>query len=382
MTKRNLWLIIGAIVVIAAIVVGIRLTQKPAPKEQVIKIGAILPLTGPASTAGEFQKNGIETALQEINEEGGIHGKKLVVIYGDSKNEGKEGLSLFRQMSDIEKIPIIIGTHSGVVVPIASQMQHNSRVLFFITISSAPGVTRFSKYIFRFFVTSESESKKMAEFARKYLKLSKIGVFYINDEFGLGGSKTFKETFGKLGGKVVWEEAYDKGGTDFRNILIKAANSKEIEALYIIGYDKPFAIAVKQAREVGFRKPILTSIGMSIPEWIKLAGQSAEGVYLTATRFDPNLPDPQVQRFVRRYRKLFGKDPNMMSAFTYDTLKMIAEAIRQHGYSAEGVRKGLQQLRNYQGVIGKINFDQHREGNVELIIRQIKRGRAEPLSYE
>lgn len=376
MRNKNLWFIIGAVVIIAAIIVGVRLTQKPAPREQVIKIGAILPLTGSASTAGEFQKNGIEVAVSEINEAGGIDGKKLEIVYGDSKNEAKEGLSVFRQISDVQKIPIVIATHSGVVVPLANQISSKKNVFLFVTISSAPGVTKLSPYIFRYFVTSENESRKMASFAYRNLKLKRVGVFYINDEFGVGGSTTFKELFEKLGGKVVWEESYDKAGTDFRSSLIKAATSREVEALYIIGYDRAFAIAVKQAREVGYKGTILTSIGMSIPEWIKVAGQSAEGIYVTATRFEPGNPMPEIQEFVQRYRKRFGKDPNMMSAFTYDSIKMIAQAIKKNGYSVDGVAKGLREL-DFHGVIGNVKFDEAREGHVELVIRKISQGKAQ-----
>jgi branched-chain amino acid transport system substrate-binding protein len=345
------------------------------PREEVIKIGAILPLTGSAATVGEFQKNGIEVAVSEINESGGINGKKVKVIYGDSKNEGKEGIIVLKKMIDIEKVPVVLVSQSGVVVPIATQVASRKDVLLFVTISSVPGITELGDNIFRLFVTSENESRKMAEFVSEKLSVKKVGVFYINDEFGLGGLKTFKQSFGNYGGTVVWEEAYDKTGSDFRSSLLKAAQLRDLQALYIIGYDRAFAIAVKQAREVGIKVPILTSIGMSVPEWINLAGPSAEGVYLTATRFDPESSDENIRAFVEKYNKRFGKNPNVLAAFTYDSVKLLAEAFRAGANTAEELGQKLRQIKDYPATIGTVSFAESREANIRLVIRKIVNGK-------
>ena len=145
--------------------------------------------------------------------------------------------------------------------------------------------------------------------------------------------------------------------------------------LYVIGYDKAFALAVKQAREVGYKGYILTSIGMSIPTWLKLAGSAAEGIYLTATRFDVNSPVPEIQQLVRRYRRRFGKDPNMMSAFTYDAVKLIVHAINEGGWTPEGIKKALLQTKNFPGIIGSITFNLNGEADMPLIVKTVKNGR-------
>ena len=336
-----------------------------------IKIGAILPLTGSAATVGEFQKNGIEIAVSEINESGGINGKKIKVVYGDSKNEGKEGVLLLRRMMDIDQVDIFLASQSGVVVPIATQVASEKNALLFVTISSMPGITKMGNNIFRFFVTSENESRKMAKFASNNLKIKNVGVFYINDDFGLGGLKTFKESLKNYGGDVIWEDSYEKTGFDFRTVLQKTVGNKKMEALYIIGYDKAFAIAVKQAREVGLKIPILASIGMSVPDWINIAGASAEGVYVTATRFEPTSNESNIQTFVKKYKKLFGKVPNVLAAFTYDSFKILSDGILKGGVTPNKLIEILEQTQNYRGIIGNITFDKTREGNVDLIIRKI-----------
>lgn len=346
--------------------------------KDVIKIGAILPLTGSASSVGEFQKNGIEVAVSEVNEMGGINGEKVEVIFGDSKNEGKEGLAVLKKMVELDKVKVFIASQSGVVVPLAKEISNNKDLLLFITISSYPEVTKLGNNIFRFYVTSDNESKKMADFTYNKLGIKNAGIFYINDDFGIGGLKTFRNKCIELGGKVVWEGSYEKTGSDFKTTLLKATNSK-MEALYIIGYDKAFAIAVKQAREVGMKLPILASIGMSVPEWIKIAGESAEGIYVTATRFEPGFNNPKIKTFVEKYNKQFGKDPNMLAAFTYDSFKLIIEAFSKGANSPQELAEKLKKINNYEGTIGNISFDISREGNIDLIIRKISDGK--PVYY-
>jgi branched-chain amino acid transport system substrate-binding protein len=346
--------------------------------KDVIKIGAILPLTGSASSVGEFQKNGIEVAVSEVNEMGGINGKKVEVIFGDSKNEGKEGLAVLKKMVELDKVKVFIASQSGVVVPLAKEISDNKDLLLFITISSYPEVTKLGDNIFRFYVTSDNESKKMADFTYNKLGIKNAGVFYINDDFGISGLKTFRNKYIELGGKVVWDSSYEKTGSDFKTSLLKATNSK-MEALYIIGYDKAFAIAVKQVREVGIKLPILASIGMSVPEWINIAGESAEGIYVTATRFEPGSNNPKIKTFVEKYNKQFGKDPNMLAAFTYDSFKLIIEAFSKGANSPQELAEKLKKTNNYEGTIGNISFDISREGNIDLIIRKISDGK--PVYY-
>lgn len=362
--------------VLIAILTVVLVVPGCKPKEaDVVKIGAILPLTGSAATVGEFQKNGIEVAVSEINESGGINGKQVMVVYGDSKNEGKEGITVLRKMIDIERVPVVLVSQSGVVVPLATQVASQKDILLFVTISSVPGITELGNNIFRLFVTSENESRKMAEFASEKLSVKKVGVFYINDEFGLGGLKTFKQSFAERGGTVVWEEAYEKTGSDFRTSLLKAARARDIQALYIIGYDRAFAISVKQAREAGIKVPILTSIGMSVPEWISLAGASAEGVYVTATRFEAGSSSENIRAFVEKYNKRFGKNPNVLAAFTYDSFKLLVEGFRSGAKSPEELGQKLRQVKEYPGTIGNVSFVDSREANIKLVIRKVVNGK-------
>lgn len=85
-----------------------------------LKIGAILPLTGTGAEDGEFQKHGIELAVSKLNSAGGIQGKKIEVVYEDSKNQAKEGITALNTLISRDKVPVVLSTMSGVSAPLAA----------------------------------------------------------------------------------------------------------------------------------------------------------------------------------------------------------------------------------------------------------------------
>src|SRR5690349_15359937 len=116
MNKRNL-LIIGALVAaLAVIVIAVRVRRDDPG--QVIKIGAILPLTGPLAQLQDQLKSGMELAVKEINDSGGINGKKLVIVYQDNQNDPRQSVSAFQQLITQESVPIIISDHSPLSTPL------------------------------------------------------------------------------------------------------------------------------------------------------------------------------------------------------------------------------------------------------------------------
>ena len=152
------------VILTIALLSSLGISNCSSKPDNTLRIGAILPLTGTASENGQFQKQGIDLAVDEINQTGGIEGQKLEVVYGDSKNEAKEGISLFTRLSDVDKVPAVICTMSGISAPLSSYVaglpQHNT--VLFATVASAPGLAKKSDWVFRSFVTSDVEAAKTA----------------------------------------------------------------------------------------------------------------------------------------------------------------------------------------------------------------------------
>ena len=347
----------------------------------VYKIGANLILTGPAATSGEYVKNGIDLAVEEINKLGGIKGKKIEIIYGDNKNDAKEAISVFNKMTTIDHLPVIISMFS---TPSLAQVKlaDEKRIVLATTIVSAPGVGDMSPWVFRYFVSIDKECEVLANFIINKQNIKKIAFLYINDDYGRGGFKSFKDSYEKLGGTIIFAEAFEKTRTDFRSLLFRLKTTKP-EAVCVIGYDKPLGIIIKQMREIGIKAQIFTPMSLSVPVVLEQAGEGAEGAYLTMSSFDIEHPNtPLAKEFIANYQKKFGKLPSHYSAFAYDLIKLICKAIENKGYSPSSIREGLLSIKNYPAIMGNVTILPNGEVEIPLTIKKIEKGKIVPLLNE
>jgi len=342
-------------------------------QNDVIKIGAILPLTGPASDIGEWQKRGIMTAEKEIKEMGGINGKKVEIIYEDSKGQPKEAISTFNKLVEVEKAKVIISSLSSVsnaIIPLTVKAE----VPTMLIAVSYPGITKKSEWVFRDHPGSDDEALAMAHFMYHYSKINNIVVIYCNDDFGIGGYEAFERTFEDFGGNIIWAEAYELNEMDFRSIITKV-RSFDPEGVYVIGYVKASVILVKQLREMGYKKFLAAPMAMSIPTFIQLAGGALEGAYFTSTKFDARSDDMITKRFSERFRSMFDSEPNVFSALSYDGLMMIAEVIKNKGHNKNKIKEGILELDNFSGVMGNLSVTENRNIKFPLRIVRLENGK-------
>jgi len=338
-----------------------------------LNIGAILPLTGTGAEDGEFQKHGIDLAVSKINATGGIQGKKVQIVYEDSKNQAKEGITALNTLVSRDKVPVVISTMSGVSAPLATFAGDKMPVVLFVTVASTPYITRHGSNVFRAFVTSDVESRVIAEFM--YGKgFSKMAVLYVNDDYGLGGKDEFIKRFTGLGGQVVLTEPYEKGGTDHRNLVAKVVAS-EATAVFVIGYDKSFALLVQQLGQSSRKIQLAATSTLSVPSWKALAGPSAEGAFLTNSLFQSNPDDPLTREFDAAYQAAFGRPSNYLSASSYTSMMMLAEAIRKHGYSQDGIQRGLTDIQDLPTLMGRISVSPEREASFPVTMARLENGK-------
>lgn len=338
-----------------------------------LKIGAILPLTGTGAEDGEFQKHGIELAVSKLNSAGGIQGKKIEVVYEDSKNQAKEGITALNTLISRDKVPVVLSTMSGVSAPLAAYAGNKVPAVLFVTVASTPNVTQHGTNVFRAFVTSDVESRAIAEFmhGKGYTNMA---VLYVNDDYGLGGKEEFRKRFTELGGTIALEEPYEKGGTEHRSLVAKVAASG-VQAAFVIGYDKSFALLVQQLGQTSRKIQLVATSTLSVPSWKSLAGASAEGAYLANSLFKSNPDDPATKEFDAAYQSAFGKPSNYLSASSYTTMMMLARAIETEGYGKEAIEKGLVRIVKMPTLMGEISMSAQREASFPVTMARLENGK-------
>ena len=360
-----------------AVASGLFLSAFPASAQktkepETLKIGAILPLTGNAAVVGVLFHNGIDIAVDQINKAGGIKGRKVEVLYGDSKGDPKEGLTIAQKFISVDKLPVIISALSSVTMAIIPVVDKAKTVL--VCGLTLPKVTELSPYVFRYFLRMDAESEKMSAFAYNKLKIKSVVILYENDEAGLRGQEAFQKVFKKHGGKVLAAESYEMGKEDMRSQLLKIKNLKP-DAFYVIGFEKTMGVAVKQLREIGVKETILAGSGLATGSVSAVAGEAMEGAYYTVPALATETKNPIVKTFADTYRANYKSEPVAWSGYYYGIMKMIAKAIETQGYNAEGIRKGLTKIKDLPGVCGNITVLPNRDTDVLMGIVTIKEGK-------
>lgn len=369
--KSSAVLTIILILIAFLIIFSFGCAKKKETKE--IKIGALLPLSGDGAKYGEEAKNGIDLATEQINAKGGINGEKIRIVYEDDLGTATGAINGFDKLVASEKVPIVIGPmYSSTALAVAPRAEEKKIVLFSPS-ASTPDLTKAGDYIFRNWPSDIFEGGEIAKFTYQVLGLRKIAIFTVNLDYGLGLTKVFKDDFTKLGGGILLEEKYEQGNTDFRTQLAKI-KAKKPEAIYLPGYYTEIGLILKQAKELGIKARFLSCVGFDNPKSLEIAGNAAEGVIFARPAYDPESQDPNVTNFVKDFKAKFGVVPGTYAVHAYDALKIVVEAIKKGGYSADRIKTALYSIKDFTGVIGNTSFDENGDVVKPIQIMEIQNG--------
>lgn len=342
-------------------------------EEKEIKIGVINSLTGSAAPYGENSQDGIRLAVDEINNNGGIKGKKIKLLVEDDKTDPQSAVAAFRKLVNVDKVPIIIGPLSSSSAMACAPLANENKVVILSPGAVTPSLTGAGDYVFRNRAPGQLEAIQMADFAYNQLNLKKVAIFYINTDYGVGFKDIFAKHFEQLGGKIVYFESFDQGQSDFRSQIAKLKGLKT-DGVYILGVPIEVGNILKQSAELGFKTKFLMN-NMEDPNLIKIAGKAAEGVFFVIPMFDPNTSEPNVQKFTIEYKTKYGRIPDMFAADGYDAVYIVRRAIEDSKYNGEGIKNALYAIKDFPGVNGKITFDKNGDVIKPLSIKTVKDGK-------
>lgn len=370
--KKMTLLVIGIVIVAICVIVAVSKKGSVDKLRQTVRIGAILPLTGVAAHIGEWQKNGIKMAVEKANSEL-VPRYELQLFIEDSKGSPKDALAAYNKLVHIDKVNVVFSSLSSVSNPIVPLANEGKCPLMMICVSY-PGIAGRSPWAFRDHPGSEDEALSMLSFLGTRNEIRKIAVFFINDDFGRGGSKIFEKHCNQIDKIIVYSDSYEKDKSDFRSEVAKALSTNP-DVFYVIGYVDASAILIKQIREMGFTGMIACNMAMSVPKYLTMVGKGFENSFFTITKFNPDSPTQAATEFVHNYLKQTGSQPNPFAAMAYDGIGMVAKAISTNGPSRAGIRQGLSQLSRYEGVMGSLDIN--KAGNVvfPLHIAAYKKGK-------
>ena len=338
-----------------------------------IKIGYFGDLSGPTFNFGESAKNGVLMAADEINQAGGINGRRIDVVIDDDQGSPERAANLVSKLINQDKVVALIGGGASGSSLAAAPKAQSAKVPLISPSSTNPAVTQAGDYIFRACFIDAFQGEVMARFAANTLKVRKAAIMVdFNSPYSRGLTEFFELSFTKLGGQVVSKQSYAQGDPDYKGQLsfIRAAAP---DIIYVPGYYGDVAIIAKQARQLGLTQPLLGGDGWDAPELWDLGGDALNGSYIS-NHYSVEDPSPAIQKFVHDYRLRYGNlTPDAHAALAYDATRFLADAIQRAG-STDGhkLREALAQTKNLSGVTGVISMDSERNAVKPAVVLKLQ----------
>jgi len=357
----------------------------PGMAQDAIRIGFFAPITGPAAADGASAKNAVELAVKEVNEAGGIRGKKIELIVYDDRLNPQEAVAIATKLIEKDKVAgVVSGAYSG-PTRVAAPIFQKAGMPMVAGYAVHPDVTWDAKakkpndYIFRNGFLAEIEGAAAAEFAVKNLKAKRISLIFMDNDFGRAISSGFADQAEKMGATILIRQMYKfPGEKDFRPFLTRIKEGNP-DLIFAAGYYNEGASIVRQAKELEIKSRILGEEGFDSPKFLEIAGPAAEGVII-ATNLDRDDPRPVVQNFLKNYRQAYGEDADMVGASSYDAFMILINAIKESGTDPKAIQKALATTKDYNGLTGRISRFVQGEVVKPVQIQAVKDGKFHRVS--
>ena len=347
-----------------------------------IKIGVVSEMTGSNATYGTSVVNGMKLALKEVNDKGGVNGKKVSIVVADSKSEPAEAANAMSKLVNQDKTPVVMGIFTSSSAIAAANVSESAKVPFLAIGATNPKVTLDDKTgkvkpnTFRVCFIDPFQGTVGANFVLNELKLKKAVIFVDNSsDYSKGLASFFKQAYTSKGGEIVGEEAYLQKVTDFKAVLTKIKTMNP-EILYVPGYYEEVGKIIKQARELGMNLPIVGGDGWDSPKLSEIAGAGPLNNTFFTNHYSPDDTSPASKAFVDAYVKAYNQKPDAPAVLGYDGARLMIDAIsRAGGTEGAKVSKALAETKNYKAVTGDTSLNETHDAVKSAVIIEFKDGK-------
>ncbi len=327
MKKRVLCLI--CVLLIITMVLSACGKGTSAPASDTIKIGWIGSLTGDQAVWGTCESNTVKMLIEQVNEKGGILGKKVEGIYYDTKGDAAEAVNAVKRLITQDKVVAIIGPNaSGQAISISAVLEQY-KVPDIATVATNPKVTvgddgKVKPYNFRVCFIDPYQGAVAAGYAYDKLGLKNAAILYdVASDYSQGFTEFFEKVFAEKGGKIVAKEGFKEGDVDFRPQLSKIKDAKP-DLILMPYYYKEVALSANQARDLGIDATLIGGDGWPSEQLMEMAAKSIEGSYVV-NHLDFN--DPEVKPLQEAYKAKYNLPMELNGYMAHDAFKLLEAAI-------------------------------------------------------
>lgn len=342
---------------------------KPAGSGDTLKLGFIGPLTGEAASYGTDALNGAKLAVDEINANGGVNEKIIKIIAEDGRCTGTDAAGAAQKLVNIDKVSVILTGCSGetlAVAPIAEQ----ANVVVFSPVSSSPDVTTAGEYVFRNYPSDALKTKATAQFFREK-RYQRIALISENTDFAQAFRTALQKDVGTAA--FVFDEIVEPSTKDFRSLLTRLKKGTFDVFFPNAQSDAVAAAMVQQFREQGFTQPIVSHDVADSLTLAEIAREAVEGMVVI------NVPAAgEGGAFETMFVEKYGAPQSTLAfaAHAYDATKLLLQAFADGATDGPALKKYLDNLESYEGIIGTFSFDANGDViGVPYVVKKFQEGK-------
>jgi branched-chain amino acid transport system substrate-binding protein len=316
-----------------------------------IRLGISAPLTAQFAQDGLWMKNGVTLAVKDINDRGGIKGRKIEVNFADDQgpNPTAAANAVSRLISQDQSV-VMLGPHfTPAILPNLPLLAQSSVPT--LTGASGPVVTQQgSKWVFRVRLNDAVGAKLLVKYCVETLGWKKIGLEYVNTAFGQSGIAMVKDALTARGITPALVQTHTDATKDFTPHLL-AFGEAGVDGIIAWTDDQPAGLLAKQRKTLGTKYGLAGSTSFSQPTFLALAGDAAEGV-VSITDFSPQNPAPAIQAWKQKYKAAFNEEPELYATTYYDAVNIIAAALdRATDATGPAIQDALTKTTNFVGAM-------------------------------
>ena len=336
----------------------------------VIKIGALVSITGPTSFLGQPEKNTLEMLVNQVNKNGGINGNKIKLIIYDTKGQPGSTVILARKLIYSDRVLAIIGpTRSGSTLAIIPLIQR-ARIPLISMASSYKITTPVKKWVFKTAPSDSLAVERLYGYMRNH-NIKNIAILTAETGFGESGKEELEKLAGKYGIRILDKETFGATDTNMTSQLIKIKNTKDVQAIVCWGTNPGPASVAKEVKELRIKIPLFMSHGVASKRFIQLAGKAANYIILPAGKLlvANQLPKtdsqkPVLLKYTKEYEKLYGP-VSTFGGHAYDAFEMLMKVIKKGAKTKAQIRDELEKINNFIGITGIFTYSKKNHAGLD-----------------
>ena len=355
--------------IIAIIAVALLSVTLVSTAAETFKIALVAPFTGSGSILGEYIKNALVLAVDEINAAGGVKGRQIEYVIYDDAAAPATSLNVVQKAILNDKVSVMFGPNMSSCVLAVHQIAKDNKVPMLVGATSPSfGYDKVGNdFLFRLRADDEVKVVNLVKYAVENLKLKKPALIHGSTDYCVTAKNVAVEAFKKYGITPVAIEQVKEGDKDAAGQLLKIKQAAP-DVLIGLTHEPEAAVVVKQFRTFGFTGvEVLGFSAWGVPAFTDLAGAAANGV-VAVQGFTPEYKDAKVQDFVAKYKAKWGSMPSDPAQAYYDGVYLLKSVVEKVGFNSVDIQKGLTQVKDFPGVQGPLTCDaKHNFTNFSLI---------------